>query len=248
MKVVKVKDYEELSKNLGEEVLSYIRSKERKIICLPSGDTPVGAYQYIVKQLDDEDLNSYKSIFVGLDEWANMSREDEGSCQYYMYKYLFGPLGLDSDKIVEFNAKAEDLTNECLKMDKFLKEYGPLDLVVLGIGMNGHLGLNEPGTSFNEYSHVVKLDETTVKIAQKYFTTTKVLDKGITLGLKHFLEAKKMILIASGSKKADIVKRIVEGEIDEEIPATIARLHRNSYLIVDEESAKGLESIGRNNE
>ena len=157
-----------------------------------------------------------------------------------MEKYLFGKLKLGADQVIEFNAKAEDLENECKKMDDFIKSNGGLDLVVLGVGMNGHLGLNEPGVSFDNYSHVVELSENTKKVAQKYFDTERELEKGITIGIKHFLEAKKEILVVSGEKKADIVKKLVEEEVNENVPATSAKLHKNSFLLIDKESSSKL--------
>ena len=240
MEIIKFEDYKGLSENLGNEILDCMKSEEKTLICLASGDTPLGAFEYIVNELGDEDLSKYNFTFVGLDEWAGMDKDDFGSCQDYMEKYLFGKLKLGADQVIEFNAKAEDLENECKKMDDFIKSNGGLDLVVLGVGMNGHLGLNEPGVSFDNYSHVVELSENTKKVAQKYFDTERKLEKGITIGIKHFLEAKKEILVVSGEKKADIVKKLVEEEPNENVPATSAKLHKNSFLLIDKESSSKL--------
>ena len=169
-----------------------------------------------------------------------MDKDDYGSCQDYMEKYLFGKLNLGANQVIEFNAKAEDLDKECKRMDDFILSNGGLDLVVLGVGMNGHLGLNEPNVSFDNYSHTVELSENTKKVAQKYFNSEKQLEKGITIGIKHFLEAKKEILVISGEKKADIVKKLIEEEVSEAIPATSAKMHKNSILIIDSESSSKL--------
>lgn len=233
MQVIITKDYKELSEFIGKEIL--INIKENKLICVPSGDTPLGAYEYVSQNLKNKNLNDYRFTFIGLDEWVGMDRNDMGSCQEYMYKYLFQPSNIPENKIIEFKAKAQDLEEECFKMDKYLKENGPLDLVVLGIGMNGHLGLNEPGIDI-KYSHVVNLDNTTINTAQKYFENPTFLNKGITLGLKHFLDAKKVMLIASGIKKAEIIEKILKSDVTNSIPATIMKMHKNSYLIIDEES------------
>ena len=240
MEIIKTGNYDELSKYAGEIILKEIKSEEKTLICLASGDTPQGAYTYVAEALKGEDLSKYNFVFVGLDEWAGMDKNDKGSCQDYMQRDLFGKLNLGPDQLVEFNAKSDNLEEECRKMDAFIEENGGLDLVILGVGMNGHLGLNEPGTSFDKYSHVVDLSENTKEVAKKYFETEKKLEKGITLGIKHFLEAKKEVLIISGSKKADIAKKVAEEEVSVEIPATSAKLHKNSCLILDSESSSRL--------
>ncbi|MBP9477781.1 MAG: glucosamine-6-phosphate deaminase [Sebaldella sp.] len=240
MEIVKCSDYKELSEYLGKEILDCMKSKEKTLICLASGDTPLGAFEYIVNELGNEDLSKYNFTFVGLDEWVGMDKDDYGSCQDYMEKYLFGKLNLGANQVIEFNAKAEDLDKECKRMDDFILSNGGLDLVVLGVGMNGHLGLNEPNVSFDNYSHTVELSENTKKVAQKYFNSEKKLEKGITIGIKHFLEAKKEILVISGEKKADIVKKLIEEEVSEAIPATSAKMHKNSILIIDSESSSKL--------
>ncbi len=240
MEIIKTKDYKELSEYAGKIILDEIKSEKKTLICLASGDTPLGTYTYVANALKGEDLSKYNFVFVGLDEWVGMDKNDKGSCQDYMQRDLFGKLNLAQGQLVEFNAKSDNLEEECRKMDAFIKENGGLDLVILGVGMNGHLGLNEPGTSFDKYSHVVNLSDNTKEIAKKYFDTERKLEKGITLGIKHFLEAKKEVLIISGSKKADIAKKVAEGEVSENIPATSAKLHKNSCLILDGESSSKL--------
>ncbi|WP_394238765.1 6-phosphogluconolactonase [Niallia oryzisoli] len=240
MEIKTVKDYDALSACLADEVLSYMVSSSEKLICLPSGDTPLGAFKWIAESLAEKEAPSLHYKLVGLDEWVGMGRETEGSCQFYMNEHLYKPGKIDDARIVEFNAKAEDLENELEKMDQFLKEHGPLDLVVLGIGMNGHLGLNEPGTSFKTYSHIVPLTDKTKEVAQKYFSEETPLEKGITLGINYFLEAKRLIVIASGKHKADIIKQLVDSEATESLPASIVKLHKNSTLLIDEAAASSL--------
>jgi glucosamine-6-phosphate isomerase len=240
MEIIKTKDYKELSEYAGKIILEEIKSDKKTLICLASGDTPQGAYTYVAEELKGEDLSKYNFIFVGLDEWAGMDKNDKGSCQDYMQRDLFGKLKLAPGQLVEFNAKSDNLEEECRKMDEFIKENGGLDLVILGVGMNGHLGLNEPGTDFEKYSHVVDLTENTKEVAKKYFDSERKLEQGITLGIKHFLEARREVLIISGIKKADIAKKVAEGEVSEEIPATSAKLHKNSCLILDAESSSKL--------
>lgn len=230
MKVEKFNNYDELSKELGEIILEEL--KEEGAITLPSGDTPLKAYEYVVEQYR---LNPFdiKATIFGLDEWVGLDKYSYGSCQYYMHSYLFDKLPLKEGQVIEFNAKNSNLQTECKKMNEIIENYKKFKLVVLGIGMNGHLGLNEPGASFENLAHIVDLSKTTKEVAQKYFIDNQNLEKGITLGIRNFLEADKLILIASGSKKKEIVKKVIESDVCEQIPATSAKLHKNSVLMVD---------------
>ncbi|ASW43929.1 glucosamine-6-phosphate deaminase [Clostridium isatidis] len=230
MRIEIVEDYKELSKRLGTIILEEL--KKEGAIVLPSGDTPLGAYEYVLEEFK---LNPFeiKATIFGLDEWCGLDRDDEGSCQYYMHKYLFDKLPLKDGQVIEFNAKALDLKEECQKMNQVIEKVKNFNLVVLGIGMNGHLGLNEPGTSFEKNAQIVNLSQRTKEVAQKYFKNKQKLEKGITLGIKNFLDAKKLILVAAGKKKKEIVKKIIESDVSEEIPATAAKLHNNSILLMD---------------
>ncbi|MGL5693341.1 MAG: 6-phosphogluconolactonase [Peptostreptococcaceae bacterium] len=234
MRLIKTNDYKELSILLASEISGYLQQDD-KLVCLPSGDTPVGAYNILVDEFkDDKDKIACK--FVGLDEWVGMDKNTSGSCQQYLDSYLFGPLDIGGDNLIEFDATSDDLSYELEKMDGFIKSNGNLDLVVLGVGMNGHLGLNEPNTCIDTYSHIVDLDSKTIEVAQKYFDKDQELSKGITLGLKHFLEAKKLVLIISGEKKKHILKEILESDVTTSIPATICKLHHNCVILADEDS------------
>jgi glucosamine-6-phosphate isomerase len=175
--------------------------------------------------------------FVSLDEWVGIPPENEGSCQYFLRSVVFNPLQIDENRIRLFDAMSNDTAGECSSMDKFISDNGGIDMIVVGIGRNGHIGFNEPGVPFNKYSHVVELDEVTTAVGQKYFTEETTLSKGITLGLQHFLDAKQAILIANGEKKAEVIKLALEGNISPDMPASVTRQHRQSVVIVDEEAA-----------
>jgi 6-phosphogluconolactonase/glucosamine-6-phosphate isomerase/deaminase len=141
-----------------------------------------------------------------------------------------------------FNALAKDMQKECEDMDNFISQHGGIDLIVVGVGRNGHIGFNEPGASFEQYSHVIELHETTQTVGQKYFREETTLNQGITLGLKHLLEARKAILIANGERKAAVMKEVIEGEISPEMPGSVIRKHRNAEIIMDKEAASLLSS------
>ena len=132
-----------------------------------------------------------------------------------------------------FDSLADDLEAECQRVNDFIASKGGLDIIMVGIGMNGHLGLNEPGTPFDTYAHVSALEEVTASVGQKYFQSETPLTHGITVGLKHLLEAKVAIVLANGEKKKGIIQRVLEESVSEKLPASALKLHSNSYLWVD---------------
>jgi 6-phosphogluconolactonase/glucosamine-6-phosphate isomerase/deaminase len=131
---------------------------------------------------------------------------------------------------------------ECSKMDAVISEKGGIDLMLVGVGMNGHIGFNEPGVSPQLYSHVINLDTTTQSVGQKYFKESTVLKKGITLGLQHLLEGRQAILMASGQKKSPVMQKALEGPISPEMPASIIRNHEQAYVMLDEDAASLLKT------
>jgi glucosamine-6-phosphate isomerase len=240
MKVIIRKSYEDMSAAVADVVLDQVSREPNSLFCFPSGDSPTGMLNILVKRIKEGKADFSKSKFVGLDEWVGMDRNDVGGCKHYMYEKFFDPAGLRKDQIIFFDAKAKDLKAECKMVDNAIADNGGIDLIVVGIGMNGHLGLNEPGSSFENYCHFVDLDDTTKKVAQKYFSDSKVLKQGITLGLKHITEAKTTIVIASGEKKSQIIQKIVEGPVSEQVPGSIMQTLDHGLVIVDEAAASRL--------
>lgn len=229
-----------MSAAVADIVLDQLARKPNSLFCFPSGDSPTGMLNILVNKIKEGKADFTKAKFVGLDEWVGMERNDVGGCKHYMYEKFFDPAGIRNDQIIFFDATAKDLQGECKMVDKVILDHGRIDLVVVGIGMNGHLGLNEPGSSFTNYCHVVDLEDSTKKVAQKYFSNSTFLKQGITLGLKHITEAKTTIVIASGEKKSQIIQRIVEGPVTEQVPGSIMQTLNHGLVIVDEGAASRL--------
>lgn len=237
MKLKRFKNYEELSEFAASEIANSIKNKPSLVLCLASGDTPKLTVDLLVKKLKEEDIDHSKITFIGLDEWVGLPPTNTGSCHYFFKNKLIYPLHLKPSQHFLFNALADDLENECLKMDKFIDERKGIDIMVVGIGMNGHIGFNEPGSSFDKLSHVIGLDEVTKSVGQKYFSEQMQLSKGITIGFKQLLNAKKVFLMANGSKKAEVIKKTIEGPVTENFPASIMQRHENGFVLVDDEAA-----------
>ena len=193
--------------------------------------------ELLVKQLLDEKVDYSRISFFGLDEWVGLPPENEGSCFYFFKTKLFEPLQLPPSQYHLLNAMAEDLDAECKKMDALIDDKGGIDVMLVGIGMNGHIGFNEPGTPFNKFCHIAELDDTTKTVGQKYFKEQTALHQGITIGLGHLMNAKKVFLKADGKRKAEVIQKTVEGDITESFPASIMQQHANGFVIVDEEAA-----------
>jgi glucosamine-6-phosphate deaminase len=237
MEVSVYKDYEELSKAGADLLLKQVSSKPDSLICIPSGDTPTGMLARLLQYAQEKKVDLSQCYFVGLDEWLGMDENTEGSCKHYMYSHLFTPAQISSGKIVFFDALATDVAQECERINNFIDEKGGLDFMMVGIGMNGHIGFNEPGTNFSSYAHESNLDAVTTEVGQKYFKEQVALKAGITLGLQHLTEAKLAVLIASGTTKAAIVAKALEAEVTTEVPASIFQLIPHASVLLDREAA-----------
>lgn len=239
MNIVTFKDNEELSRKTAEFIADFVNKKPDALLCFPAGHTSLGTFKDLVKFSQEGRINFDRCSFVGLDEWAGLE-DGEPNCRDFMYTNLFNDLKLNPNQIVFFDGNSADLEAECKSIDIFIMENGPVDLMLLGVGMNGHLGLNEPGVSHDNYSFVVELDSVTKSIGQKYFDKPMKLEKGITLGLKHIMEAKTVVLQVSGNKKAEIVKKLIEGEVSMEVPASILKIHSGASIFMDRDAASML--------
>lgn len=240
MKQIIYKDYAELSVKTAEMIAAIITEKPDALLCFPAGETSVGTFKHLVKLNKTGKISFKKCKIVGLDEWANIGEMKSENCFSFMKKHLFDHIDYSEDNLCFFNGESTDLKSECVKTDNFIKKHGPIDVMLLGAGMNGHLGLNEPGTSFDLYSHIVNLDETTKIVGQKYFTGNVVLSKGISLGIRYIMESKTVILQMNGTRKAEIAKKLVDSEITTALPASALKAHKNSYLLLDKEAAGNL--------
>lgn len=232
------RDYKELSVETARLIAGIIAKKPGALLCFPAGETSLGTFEELIKLFRAGKVDISKCKIVGLDEWIHIGEMQKENCYNFLKNHLFDPLGIKSDNLCFYDGEAYDLQNECSITDTFIKSNGGIDLMLLGVGMNGHIGLNEPGTPFDLYSHIVDLDEVTKNVGQKYFTANTILTKGITLGMKHIMEAKTVVLQLSGQKKAAVVKHLLESEITTSFPASIVKQHPNAFLLLDFEASQ----------
>jgi glucosamine-6-phosphate isomerase len=240
MKVLVFKNYDQMCRAAADLIVDQVKRKPNSLLCFPSGDSPTGIFKYLIADSNEKKVDFSECYFVGLDEWVGMSKDDEGSCTHFLNKNFFTPMQINPDKIQFFDACAQNLDAACTAMDDFIKEKGPIDIMLVGVGINGHIGLNEPGTDFDLYSHHSSLAPVTISVAQKYFKKETPLREGITLGLKHLEEANTAVLIAAGIKKAEIIAEALQGDVTEQLPASIFQAHPSAYVLLDEDAASKL--------
>lgn len=238
--VTKVFDsYDLLARATADLIADYIRQKPSSLICLASGHTPVGVFKNLIEDVGSGSLEISQCTFLSLDEWIGIDPSDPGSCMSMLRKDFFNPLNLPEKQIDFFHVQAADLEKECERINTLIEEHGGLDIMLVGVGTNGHIGMNEPGTSFWSYAHVGELAEETKKVGQKYFSKHTELSKGMTLGLCHLQEAKLPIVMASGPTKAAIIqKALTSPQPTEDIPLTICQIIEQGFVMLDKEAAK----------
>jgi glucosamine-6-phosphate isomerase len=234
--------YAEFSQLAAEDLVQLTANKNAPVVCTASGDTPSGLYKALFDKVKVKHADVQDWYFIGLDEWVGMNGDDEGSCRFHLNNQLFTPLQIAGERIIFFDGKARDLAKECETVESFIFQHGGMDVAIVGLGMNGHIGMNEPGTSPNKRSHVTVLDPITQKVGQKYFKQAQELTAGITLGLGTLMESKYIMLLVSGSHKAPIVQQVLEGEITENVPASLLRNHPGLRIYLDKEAAQLLSS------
>ncbi|MGE5432789.1 MAG: glucosamine-6-phosphate deaminase [Syntrophomonadaceae bacterium] len=232
------KDYKELSAETAMQIAEVIKEKSDALLCFPAGETSEGTFQELIRLQENGLTDFSRCKIVGLDEWVHLGKMKSENCYNFLKSRLFDRLPLNPLNMHFFNGEAEDLELECRLTDEFIKTNGGIDMMLLGVGMNGHLGLNEPGAPSDKYSHVVDLDNVTKEVGQKYFSENVKLTRGITLGLRHIMETGTVIVQLSGKKKSPVVKRLLETEPAMDFPVSIVKMHPNAFLLLDSEASQ----------
>jgi len=214
------------------------------LLCLAAGDTPRVAYAHLASAISSGRLERRALSFVQLDEWEGMDAEDAGSCTAFLREAFLDPAGIERDRVRYFDAKRG--AESCAAMGTYLESRGPIHIAVLGIGPNGHLGLNEPGSAFDSPCRVVNIAESTAKTGRKYFASERRLERGVTIGLADLRAARHVVLMASGPTKAPAIGRLMSEAASPELPVSSLLGHPSCVLFADEEAAALLpETIAR---
>lgn len=237
MKVIVTKNYEEMSKEAAKIILAVVKEKPDAVLGLATGSTPIGTYREMIAD-HEKNGTSYRRIrTVNLDEYAGLDENSDQSYVYFMRKNLFDFLDIDVANTNIENGKAEDREKECERYNALLHEMQQ-DVQILGIGSNGHIAFNEPGTPFGSETHIVDLTESTIKDNSRLFARIEdVPRQAFTMGLKNIMNAKKIVILANGKNKAKAVYGLVKGPVTEDLPASVLQLHPDCTVVIDEEAA-----------
>lgn len=246
MQIVVVKDYHEMSRQAAAILIHQIKSKPSSVLALPTGETPRQFYRQLVDTYKKGEVSFAQARAFNLDEYLGLSLEDQGSFAAYMATHLFSQTDFNKAHWHIPNGKTTHAAQECALYEKQIAEAGGLDLAVLGIGTNGHIGFNEPGTPFNTKTHLATLtDETIESNLHQFGDKKKAPTQALTMGLKTIMGARKIILLASGPRKAKAVGHLVQGPLTRKFPASLLQTHDDVTLIIDEGAASELKKSGQ---
>lgn len=235
MEFIKVKTYEELSQKAAQIILTQLEKKPNSVLGLATGSTPIGTYDELIKAYTDGKADFSKVRSVNLDEYCGVPETNDQSYRYFMNEHLFDKVNIDKANTNVPSGVAEDSQAECERYDKLIESLGGIDLQILGIGVNGHIGFNEPSDEFSEGTHVVTLDERTRNSNARFFEKmSDVPTKAITMGIGTIMSAEKILLLANGDAKKEIIEKAVYGEITPNVPASILQKHDNLTVIFSE--------------
>ncbi|MFZ7131762.1 MAG: glucosamine-6-phosphate deaminase [Eubacteriales bacterium] len=238
MRIIIARDYCDMSKKAANMVAAQILLKPDSVLGLATGSTPVMTYKYLIKLFQDETISFRNVVTVNLDEYIGLNKENPNSYHYFMQDTFFNHIDIKLDNIHIPNGTAADLERECKEYERKIQENDGIDLQVLGIGSNGHIGFNEPDLKFEGITHCIDLDEETIKANARFFEKEEeVPRRAITMGVKTIMNARKIILLANGAGKAQTVFKAIHGKIDPALPASILQLHPDVTFILDQEAA-----------
>lgn len=226
-----VENYTALSERASEYLLAVIRSKLDAVICLATGATPLLTYHYLVEKIHQQQVDVSQLTFVKLDEWVDLPLTMPGTCETFLQQHIVQQLGLREDQLISFRSEEINET-ECERVTNLIARKGGLDLCVLGLGKNGHLGLNEPGESLQPACHISQLDARTQQ-HEMLKTTGRPVTRGITLGLKDILNAREVLLLVTGEGKQDATERFLTAKVSTAIPASFLWLHSNFICLIN---------------
>lgn len=241
MKIIPAADYQNMCRAAANIVSAQVILYPDSVLGLATGATPLGIYMQLALWCKKGDVDFSHVRTVNLDEYCGLPPEHPQSYAYYMNENFFKHINIPPDETHLPDGMAEDLEEECKSYDKLIAGLGGIDLQILGIGHTGHIGFNEPDEAFDKMTHVVELNPRTIEANARYFENEQeVPRRAITMGMKAIMQAKKILLVASGADKADILKQALFGPVTPHVPASILQLHPNVAVVADEDALAGI--------
>ena len=235
MKFITVENYEKMSRQAANIISAQVISKPNSVLGLATGSSPVGTYRQLIEWYNKGDIDFSEVISINLDEYVGLTGENDQSYRYFMQENLFNHVNIRPENTYVPNGCANDVAKECEEYDARIDRFGGIDLQLLGIGLDGHIGFNEPADVFVKGTHVVDLHESTIEANSRFFESINdVPRQAVTMGMLPIMQAKKVLLIANGKAKKDILQKAFFGPITPMVPASILQLHPDLTVIYSE--------------
>ena len=235
MKIYKVRDYEEMSRKAAAVIAAQIIAKPDSVLGLATGSTPIGTYKNLVAAYNAGDLDFSQIKSANLDEYRGLTKDNDQSYYYFMNHNLFQHVNIDPANTNIPDGTNSDAAAECARYEKVIEDLGGVDLQLLGLGHDGHIGFNEPCDHFDQITHCVDLTEMTIEANKRFFASIDdVPRQAYTMGCGTIMKAKKILILVSGADKADILYQVVNGPVTPQVPASILQFHPDVILIADE--------------
>ena len=235
MQIYKATDYKDMSRKAANIISAQVIMKPNCVLGLATGSTPIGTYQQLIEWYKKGDLDFSDVTTVNLDEYKGLPRTNDQSYYYFMHQNLFDQVNINPENTQLPNGMETNSEKECARYESLIHSLGGVDLQLLGLGHNGHIGFNEPGEAFEKETHCVDLQERTIEANKRFFASADDVPKqAYTMGIKTIMQAKKILVIVSGEDKADIVAKAFFGPVTPAVPASILQMHNDVTLVGDE--------------
>ena len=247
MRIYSGKNYKEMSRKAANIISAQIILKPDSVIGLATGSTPIGTYEQLIEWCKKGELDFSQVTTINLDEYKGLSGDNDQSYRYFMNTHLFDKINIDKAKTFVPNGLEADSAKACREYNDIINGSGGIDLQLLGLGHNGHIGFNEPGEAFEKETHCVDLTKSTIDANKRFFEKEEdVPRQAYTMGIKSIMQAKRILVVVSGADKADIVAKAFTGPVTPEVPASVLQLHNDVTLVGDEAAlSRLLEITGR---
>ena len=244
MKIIEVKNYQEMSQAAAKYIINKVKNSPKLTLGLATGGTPTGVYQQLVEDHKQNHTSYAHVTSFNLDEYIGLAKDDPNSYYHYMDENLFKHINISPEHTHIPSGMNLDLQAVCNEYESKILEQGGIDLQLLGIGSNGHIGFNEPGTSFQAKTHVVDLTPSTREANARYFNKfEEVPTQAITMGIQTIFKSKEILLLISGKEKQEAMANLLNGDVTESFPASILKQHPNATVIADEEALLGVKDV-----
>lgn len=251
MNIYILEDYEAVSKKASQMLSAQVTLNPKSVLGLATGSTPELMYKYLVAMYQNDLIDFSEVTTFNLDEYYNISKDNEQSYYYYMNKHFFDHVNIDRNNINIPSGFVDDIEKFCEEYDEAIFNAGKIDFQVLGIGTNGHIGFNEPDVHFEAGTHLVTLDKKTIEANSRFFANKdEVPKKAISMGIRNIMQSKIVLLLATGENKIEAIEEMLFGEVTPNLPASILQVHNNVTVIVDNVIGDKIKDrlIKRNNE